>query len=100
MSTDDQIKALEANREQLKAPLRERFREIETQISYLRAEERTLQAERDASIDNLTRAQLRDYATRIKAARAHAEANGALGLEEERKKILRALRDDDGKVRL
>lgn len=100
MSTDEQIAALEANREALKGPLRARYHEVAAQIEALNAPVRALQADRDNNIDTLTNAQDRTLCDQITAARAAAEAGGLVALEEEKKKILRALKDDDGKVRL
>lgn len=99
-SLDDQIAALEQNREALKQPLRLRFAEVDAQIKALRKPEQDLQAERDRVIDTLTVAEDRALCAEIKAKRTEAEAAGVLDLEEQRKKILRALKDDDGKIRL
>lgn len=94
--TKAQIAALKAHAENLKEPLRKRYWEIEAARKPKLDALQALQAERDANIDDLTQAQLRDYDARIKAARAGIDGP----LEEERKDILRALRDEDGKTRL
>jgi len=100
MSTAEQIAALKANREELKAPLRARYHAITAEIDALRAPERALQAQRDQAIDNLTAAEDRALVGEIKAAKEQAIAGGVQALEAERREILKALRDDDGKVRL
>jgi hypothetical protein len=100
-STDEQIAALKANAEALKAPLRDKYNnELKGQIEALRKPERDLQAQRDAQIDNLTQAQDRVLCQKIKDARTAAEDAGVLELEAEAKKILAALKDEDGKIRL
>lgn len=94
-STQDQIAALKAHGEALKEPLRRRYWELEAvrkpHVDALQA----LQSQRDANIDRLTLAEDRDLCGRIKAAREALSETAA-----ERKDILRALRDDDGKIRL
>lgn len=97
---DEQIAALESNREQLKGPLRQRYAEVHDRICVLRAPEQALQAQRDRLVDTLTQADDRVLCGEIKAARRQAEAAGVLDLEAEQKKILRALTDVDGKARL
>ncbi|WP_296203595.1 hypothetical protein [uncultured Hyphomicrobium sp.] len=99
-TTDEQIAALEANREALKSPLRERYAVVAAEIATLRAPERSLQAQRDSTVDELTPAADRALCLQILAARAAAERAGVLELEAEAKKILRSLKDEDGKIRL
>ena len=88
MSTSEQIAALQAQ-------LRKRYWEIEAARAPHVSAVTALQAERDAKIDTISRAEARAYAARIKAARAPLA-----DLERERHEILGALRDGDGKIRL
>ena len=94
-STSEQIAALKAHGEALKEPLRRRYWELEAirkpHLDALHA----LQAQRDASIDDLTPYQNRELVRKIKEARERLAETAA-----ERKEILRALRDEDGKTRL
>lgn len=95
MSTQDQIAAMKQQQEAMKDPLRKRYWEIEAiRKPHVEALE-ALQAERDASIDDLTPFQNRELVRKIKTAREKLGETSA-----ERKEILRALRDDDGKTRL
>lgn len=94
--TKAQIAALKASQDGLKEPLRKRYWEIEAIRKPALDEVQALQAQRDANIDNLTPAQDRALIAQIKAARDKVDGE----LELERKEILRALRGEDGKLRL
>ncbi len=94
--TKSLIEQLKASQQGMKEPLRKRYWEIEAHLQPKRDAVLALQANRDANIDNLTPAQDRALIAQIKAARVEVDGE----LEAERKEILRALRDDDGKVRL
>lgn len=94
--TKSLIEQIKASQEGAKGLLRKRYWEIEAQLQPKRDAVLALQASRDANIDNLTPAQDRALIAQIKAAREDVDGE----LEAERKEILRALRDDDGKVRL
>lgn len=94
--TKSLIDQLNASKEALKEPLRKRYWEIEAIRKPALDAMLALQAERDANIDNLTPAQDRELIAKIKASRAAFDG----ALEAERKQILAALKDDDGKLRL
>jgi len=94
--TSAQIAALKAHGDTLKVPLRKRYWEIEALRKPKLDKIAALQAERDANIDNLTPVQDRAIIAEIKHIRAQIDPD----IEDERREILRALLDDDGKTRL
>lgn len=94
------LQQLDAQAEATKGPLRSRHQALSQQIEALRAPEAAKKAERDRTIDSLTRAQDAALSEEIRSLRKQAEDLGVLALEAEAAEIRRALKDRDGRLRL
>jgi hypothetical protein len=96
--TQRTIAALKEHTEGMKQPLRERYVEIVRQLFVLNQPMRELQAKRDKLGDNVTVAEQRGINDEIIRLRDHTIANGGGELEREKHDILKALKDEDGKI--
>lgn len=97
-ATQRTIAALKEQQEGMKQPLRERYVEIVRQLYVLNKPMLELQAKRDKLGDNVTVAEQRSMNDEIIRLRDLGLANGGGELEREKHDILKALKDDDGKI--
>jgi hypothetical protein len=98
--TQRNIAALKENASALKEPLRKRYWELELAIYNHEAPLRALKDQRDELGGSVTLDQDREFDLRIAKLRDELSTSGLSAMVAERKDILRALLDDDGKSRL